>query len=398
MVKSWSFSKFDSIMPQNSVILEPLVHRDKHCIAFKPGMSSKVYSVMRSLPGILYTKTHKRWYVVNDTPEVFNTLFQAFNREKIFVDYSAVKKKDFAAESQKVAVINSSPSIQQEALQLMVRKLTLRGYSSSTVKTYIEQFKLFLRFYPNYLPQDLDEPEITNYLLYLIDKKKISKSTQNQAINAIKFYYEKVLGQDRKVYYLERPLKEKKLPLVLNQEEIISIFGAVNNIKHSAMLMLIYSAGLRRSELINLRIGDLDMERQVVFIRGGKGRKDRQSLLAKNLQPLIERYIKEYRPRTWLFEGERGTQYSESSLQKVFKQAVEKAGITKKAHLHSLRHSFATHLLESGASTRFIQVLLGHESPKTTEIYTQVTTFSLSKIQSPLDQLPLKGSKKELPG
>lgn len=384
-------------MNQNSVILEALVHHNKHCIAFKPGMSSKVYSVMRSLPGILYTKTYNRWYVVNDTPDVFNTLFQVFNKAKIFVDYSAVKRKEPATELQKLVITNPAQSVQQEAFQLMAKKLTLRGYSPTTAKTYTEQFKLFLRFYPTYSPQDLDEPEITNYLLYLIDKKKISKSTQNQAINAIKFYYEKVLGQERKVYYLERPLREKKLPLVLNQDEIISIFGAVNNIKHSIMLMLIYSAGLRRSELINLRVGDLDMDRQVVFVRGGKGRKDRQSLLAKSLQPLIERYMKEYKPRTWLFEGERGEQYSESSLHKVFKNAVEKAGITKKAHLHSLRHSFATHLLESGASTRFIQVLLGHESPKTTEIYTQVTTFSLSKIQSPLDQLPLDGPKKELP-
>jgi site-specific recombinase XerD len=199
------------------------------------------------------------------------------------------------------------------------------------------------------------------------------------------------------VYHLERPLKERKLPLVLNQDEIISIFGALNNIKHSAMLMLIYSAGLRRSELINLRIGDLDMSRQIVFIRGGKGRKDRQSLLAKNLNPLVKKYLFEYKPRFWLFEGEKGEQYSESSLQKVFKHAVLKAGVKKNAHLHSLRHSFATHLLESGASTRFIQVLLGHESTKTTEIYTQVTQFSLSKIQSPLDQLEMATKKpKEL--
>lgn len=381
-----------------TVVLEPLFHREKKCIAFKPGAESRSYSIIRSLPGVLYTKTHGRWYMVNDNPSVFNTIFEAFNKEKIFVDYSALKKSSEVTPT--LPVVTPPKEAMNEghatALKLIAQKLSLRGYSSNTAKTYIEQFKLFLRFYSKYHPEELDEPEITNYLLYLIQKKKISKSTQNQAINAIKFYYEKVLKQDRKVYHLERPLKERKLPLVLNQDEIISIFGALNNIKHSAMLMLIYSAGLRRSELINLRIGDLDMERQIVFIRGGKGRKDRQSLLAKNLNPLLEKYVSEYKPRYWLFEGEKGEQYSESSLQKVFKQAALKAGIKKKAHLHSLRHSFATHLLEAGASTRFIQVLLGHESSKTTEIYTQVTHFSLSKIQSPLDQLELTKKLKEL--
>lgn len=381
-------------MNADKVILEPLEHRGANCIAFKPGLTGRVYDVMRKLPGVLFTKTHNRWYVVNDKPAVFDKLFNFFNKEKIFVDYSAIKK---AGAMVIPAAEPLETTLQKEALLVMERKLSLRGYAANTAKTYLEQFKLFMRFYPTYAPQDLAEAEISNYLLYLIDKKKISKSTQNQAINAIKFYYEKVLGHEKKVYYLERPLKEKRLPLVLNQDEVISIFGAVTNLKHSLMLMLIYSAGLRRSELINLRVGDLDVERQVVFIRGGKGRKDRQSLLAKNLEPLVARYLADYKPRRWLFEGERGEQYSVSSLQQIFKRALEKSGVKKEAHLHTLRHSFATHLLESGASTRYIQVLLGHESSKTTEIYTQVTSFSLSKIQSPLDRLMLDRDQKSLP-
>ncbi len=273
-------------MNADKVILEPLEHRGANCIAFKPGLTGRVYDVMRKLPGVLFTKTHNRWYVVNDKPAVFDKLFNFFNKEKIFVDYSAIKK---AGAMVIPAAEPLETTLQKEALLVMERKLSLRGYAANTAKTYLEQFKLFMRFYPTYAPQDLAEAEISNYLLYLIDKKKISKSTQNQAINAIKFYYEKVLGHEKKVYYLERPLKEKRLPLVLNQDEVISIFGAVTNLKHSLMLMLIYSAGLRRSELINLRVGDLDVERQVVFIRGGKGRKDRQSLLAKNLEPLVAR-------------------------------------------------------------------------------------------------------------
>lgn len=380
------------------VILEPLFHRAKDCIAFKPGMNGKSYSIIRSLPGVLYTKTHGRWYMINDKPSVFDIIFQAFNKERIFIDYSALKKKETAIEPLRVSTVwkEAWTEAHTTAMNLMAQKLSLKGYSVNTTKTYLEQFKLFLRFYSQYNPNDLEEPEITNYLLYLVEKKRISKSTQNQAINAIKFYYEKVLKQERKVYEIERPLKEKKLPVVLSQDEIVLIFGALVNLKHSLMLMLIYSAGLRRSELLNLRIGDLDTARQVVFIRGAKGKKDRQSLLAKNLVPLIEKYLSEYKPRLWLFEGEKGDQYSASSLQKVFEKAVQHAGIRKQVHLHTLRHSFATHLLESGASTRFIQVLLGHESSKTTEIYTQVTQFSLSKIKSPLDSLEMLKEHKKL--
>jgi site-specific recombinase XerD len=380
----------------DKIVLEPLTHRDRLCIAFRPGIGSRCYQIVKSLPNILYTKTHKRWYVVNDSPEVFRTIYDAFRKEKIFVDYSALRQPQSGPATAIQPIVPDVKMQREQSLALMAEKLSLRGYSANTAKTYLEQFKLYLRFYPDYKPEDLEEREITNYLLYLIEKKKISRSTQNQAINAIKFFYEKVLGQERKVYHLERPLKEKKLPLVLSQDEIISIFAAVNNIKHSAMLMLIYSAGLRRSELINLRVGDVDMDRHIVFIRGAKGRKDRQSLLARNLIPLLENYLQEYKPKYWMFEGERGKAYSESSLQKVFKQAIQKAGITKDAHLHTLRHSFATHLLESGASTRFIQVLLGHESSKTTEIYTRVTTFSLEKLRSPLDQLEVLDHKGKL--
>lgn len=381
----------------NKVILEPLFHRDSECIAFKPGMGDKCYSIVRSLPGVLYTKTHSRWYLVNDTKSVFNTIFEAFNKEKIFIDYSALRNKEKTQPDLPVTITSEVwTEAHTLAMNQVAQKLLLKGYSANTSKTYLEQLKLFLRFYARYNPTELEEPEIINYLLYLVEKKKISKSTQNQAINAIKFYYEKVLKQERKVYEIERPLKERKLPMVLSQDEIVLLFGALTNLKHSVMLMLIYSAGLRRSELLNLRVGDLDIVRQVVFIRGGKGRKDRQSLLAKNLGPLIEKYVAAYKPRVWLFEGEKGDQYTASSLQKVFEKAVQLAGIRKEAHLHTLRHSFATHLLESGASTRFIQVLLGHESSRTTEIYTQVTQFSLSKIQSPLDSLEILKDRKNL--
>jgi integrase/recombinase XerD len=272
-------------------------------------------------------------------------------------------------------------------LRMMEQKLILKGYSPTTLKTYTQQFSEFLFFYNDIHPTDITELDVHNYLLYLVEKKKLSRSTQNQAINSIKYFYEKVMKQPRKVYYIERPLKEHKLPQILSQLEVMAIFEAPKNLKHKVMLMLIYASGLRRSELLNLRIGDIDLNRCVVFIRGGKGRKDRQSIMAQSLRPLLEKYMAEFNPKFWLFEGQTGEQYSATSLQQVLKQAVRKANIKKQVRLHMLRHSFATHLLEGGTSTRYIQELLGHESSKTTEIYTHVTRFGFENLTSPLDQI-----------
>ena len=215
----------------------------------------------------------------------------------------------------------------------------------------------------------------------------MSRSTQNQAINAIKFFYEIVLRQERKVYYLERPLKERRLPEVLSQEEIANLFLVTGNLKHKAMLMMIYSAGLRRGELLRLRIGDVDFNRRVVFVKSSKGRKDRQSILARSIEPLLRQYLEDFKPKYWMFEGVGGGKYGERSIARVLERAAEKANIRKAMTLHTLRHSFATHLLEAGTSTRYIQELLGHESSKTTEIYTHVSSQALGKIQSPLDHL-----------
>jgi site-specific recombinase XerD len=200
-----------------------------------------------------------------------------------------------------------------------------------------------------------------------------------------------VLRQERKVYYLERPLKERRLPNVLSQEEIAALFSVTENLKHKAMLMLIYSAGLRRGELLRMRVSDVDFLRGVVLIKGSKGRKDRQSLLAKSLVPPLKEYLETYKPAYRMFEGAEGGMYGERSIARVLENARQKANIKKDVTLHTLRHSFATHLLEAGTSTRYIQELLGHESPLTTEIYTHVSKRALHKIQSPLDQLSQPG-------
>jgi len=368
---------------QLSVKIEYLYHREKHCLGIYFPIHRELLAIVRQIPGATFSKTHTCWYV-EKRPTLLTEIFSAF-KGMAWVDITSLKKQEsFPAKAP------AKPELPEEHVQILrmtEQKLKLRGYSENTQRTYLQMFKDFLRFYAQHNPVDLTEVEIRNYLIYLVEKKKISRSAQNQSINAIKFFYEKVLGQDRKVYHLERPMKEKRLPEVLSQEEIMRIFETLNNIKHRFMLMLIYSSGLRRSELLNLRIGDVDVNRNIVFIRGGKGRKDRQSVMAQSLNPLLTEYLAKYNPKFWLFEGPGNSRYSESSLRQILFRAAKAAGIKKQVRLHMLRHSFATHLLESGTSTRYIQVLLGHESPKTTEIYAHVSRFALDKIQSPLDQL-----------
>jgi integrase/recombinase XerD len=379
-----------------SVKIENLQHRGKNCLAVHFPFNQQLNTLIKSIPGATFSKTHTCWYIEN-RKELLSEILKAFEG-KARVDITAVQKKPVKEKPVQTALSKPVPDLTDEQVQIhrmVEQKLKLRGYSENTRRTYLQGFKDFLRFYSEYDLVELTETEIRNYLIYLIEKKKISRSAQNQSINAIKFFYEKVLGQDRKVYHLERPMKEKRLPEVLSQEEILKIFEALENIKHRAMLMLIYSAGLRRSELLHLRIGDIDMNRNVVFIRGGKGRKDRQSVLGQSLNPLLTEYLGKYHPNFWLFEGPGGSRYSESSLRQILHRAVKKAGVRKHVRLHMLRHSFATHLLESGTSTRYIQVLLGHESPKTTELYAHVSRFALDKIQSPLDQLVTKRELRE---
>lgn len=267
-------------------------------------------------------------------------------------------------------------------------KLTELRYSSNTIKLYTGLFEEFINYYPTFDIKAIDETMIIKFLRYLVTERKISTTYQNQSINAIKFYYEKVLGGQRKFYFIDRPKKEKTLPPVFSTEEVRTILKATENLKHKAILMTIYSAGLRISEAINLKIKDIDSERMQIRIEQAKGKRDRYTLLAEKTLELLRQYFKVYRPQTWLFEGLKlGEQYSTRSIQNIFHASLQKAGITKDVTVHTLRHSFATHLLENGTDLRYIQSLLGHSSSKTTELYTHITTKGFDQIKSPVDQL-----------
>ena len=266
--------------------------------------------------------------------------------------------------------------------------LLSKRYSPSTIKTYSEALKSFLIFYRDKPIAEITNEDVIIYNNEYILKNNLSASYQNQIVNAIKLFFQTIRETKMMVDKIHRPKRSKLLPNVLSKEEIKLILNAHNNLKHKMMLSLIYSCGLRRSELLNLKPIDIDSKRNIVLLKNAKGKKDRITPLSPIILEMLREYYTGYKPKTWLFEGQNaGDQYSEQSLQSVLKQALQKAGIKKPVTLHWLRHSYATHLLESGTDLRYIQELLGHSSSKTTEIYTHVSTKSLQQIKSPFDDL-----------
>lgn len=276
----------------------------------------------------------------------------------------------------------------QLGLKQFERQLKSARYSENTIKSYTEALRVFLKFNNDKLISEITERDVVNFNNDYIIKNKLSISWQNQAINAIKHYLR--MQDDRKLSpdLISRPRREKTLPNILSKEEVKSILEALYNNKHRMMLTLIYACGLRRSELLKLKMGDIDKDRGVMIIRQAKGKKDRIVPISEKLLDMLREYYKQYRPVNWLFEGQmKGEPYDERSLASAFKKALKASGVGKPASLHWLRHSYATHLMESGTDLRFIQELLGHKSSKTTEIYTHVSTRSIQHIKSPFDDL-----------
>ncbi len=269
-----------------------------------------------------------------------------------------------------------------------IQWLRSKRYSENTIKTYSEALRIFLKFYHNKPLQEITNEDIITYNNEYILKNKLSASYQNQVVNAIKLFFGKIENSKLNPELIHRPKKPKTLPNVLSKEEIKSILEAHGNLKHRTMLSIIYACGLRRGELLNIKPADINSKRGVLIIKQAKGKKDRIVPISEKVIAMLRDYYKAYKPKIWLFEGQnKGEQYSAKSLEQVLKQALQKCNIKKPVSLHWLRHSYATHLLESGTDLRYIQELLGHNSSRTTEIYTHVSTRNLQNIKSPFDDL-----------
>ena len=285
------------------------------------------------------------------------------------------------------AVISQIHPINQPALERMHELLLLKAYSPNTIRTYSVEFAQLLYILKDTDINTLTPERLRSYLLYCITNLKLSENAIHSRLNAIKFYFEQVLRREKFFCEIPRPQKKLILPKVIAKEDIAKIFAGIGNLKHLVMLKLCYGMGLRVSEIVNLKIVDIDSKRMMVHIEASKGKKDRCVTLPSSILDELRKYYLEYRPKKYLFEGQYGGQYSIRSVQKVFKNAMQKAKINKTVGVHGLRHSYATHLLESGTDMYYIQKLLGHNDMKTTEIYAKVSNRQLGNIKSPLDDL-----------
>ena len=381
------------------VSFEPIFHRNAEQLSFLCD-NDEIAAHIKSLTHARWSHSWKRWYIPlskGSCQNAYETLsrFATINLKSLH-DYLHRRKQIMMVkgiEGQQTKFNSASVSTYAVSIENLgallkfVETLQLKAYSRNTIKLYRAEMLLLARLIGNRNISDLTIDQIRSYLLWLL-KKGYSESRIHTAINAAKFYFEKVLLREKFFIEIPRPKKPFQLPSVHSTAEIQKIIEAKKNLKHKTMLMVAYGAGLRVSEIVSLRVKDIDSRRMVIHIRGAKGKKDRQVMLPKRLLSGLREYYLQYRPREFLFEGLNG-KYSVRSVQKVFQQAKFTAKNFRTGGIHSLRHSFATHLLEQGTDIRVIQELLGHNTIKTTMRYTHVSIREISNVQSPLDNLDL---------
>ena len=356
-------------------------HRNQKVVLIRFVYNFKLIEQVKKLSGSRWSQTKRCWYIPADNFHLDIFL----NKISGFADIDASNIKDRPLLNIPDGNIKKplSTKLPKGYLEILEQK----RYANSTIKSYTSYFRQFVKYFSGQSLEKVSVEQINDYLLKLIHEESMSSSKQNQYINAIKFYYEKVLGREKQYYKIERPKKEEKLPDVLSKEEIASMIKLTKNLKHKSIIVIIYSCGLRRSEAINLKLTDIDSKRMLVKIRGGKGGKDRYVQLADGTLEVLRKYFKEHKPIEWLFTGQKGGQYSVESIEKIVKKAAKKAKIQKNVYPHILRHSFATHHLEQGTDLRYIQEWLGHNSSKTTERYTHVSQTDFKRFRNPLDDI-----------
>jgi len=263
--------------------------------------------------------------------------------------------------------------------------LEVKRYSKNTQKTYIQAISQFLEYFSKTDPSKINNEDIFRYIEHKIKDNKISFSTQKGIVGAIKRFYKYVYNRNIKIDYIYPDRQELKLPKVLAIEDIKKILNSIQNLKHKTLISTIYSCGMRISEALNIKISDIDSKRMMVRIENSKGNRDREVMLSQNLLMLLREYYKVYKPKKYIFEGQKGGKYTARSAENILKKALKDSKINKNASLHTLRHSYATHLIEQGTDIRIVQELLGHKNIKTTQIYTHITDIRKLKVKNPFD-------------
>jgi site-specific recombinase XerD len=383
--------------------LKPFYHQGKECIGIYFPHSSRLNDIVKKIAGVKWSQTKKCWYIALSRQSfvILNSVLKehAVIETSELGTYLEERAKQYQAKQQvpikslsksSLQISTTISAVNGHVLPAMKQMLKLKAFSTSTIKTYLNEMSQLLHTIKDIPADELKPEHLKRYLVYCYEKLGLKENTLHSRINAMKFYYEQVLKQEKFFWEIPRPKKPLQLPKLLNENEIARLFNALTNKKHKAMLFTIYSAGLRVSELVNLKISDIDSGRMQIFIERGKGKKDRVVNLSPILLDVLRSYIKKYdpKPRIYLFESEQTfAAYPVRTVQQIFGNAKTKAGIRKEVGIHSLRHSFATHLLDKGTDIKYIKELLGHFDIKTTERYLHVSKKELVNIVSPFDDL-----------
>ena len=387
-----------------------IIHKAEERIAVGIAYSVTINAAIKNIGGIKWSKTKKMWHlpvtnqsvreVVRRTQGIayvnIDMLNEWLEKQKTGLAEQVSKTEPVINPGREIKLIEEADKASRltaentEALRLYMQMLTIKAYSINTIKTYRNEFTQFLIKLAHINANKLNAVHIKRYMEYCANEEKIAENTLHSRLNAIKFYYEKVLEQDKILWEIPRAKKPFLLPKVLNEAELKRMFASVRNLKHKAILFTAYSAGLRVSEVVKLRVSDIDSERMQIFVERAKGKKDRVVNLSILLLDILRQYMKLQKPRplTYLFANDKEDgPYSIRSAQVIFQRAKNMAGIKKDIGFHSLRHSFATHLLEKGVDVKYIKDILGHFDIRTTERYLHISKEKLINIISPLDTL-----------
>ena len=367
-----TIAQLTELIANKTIMAKLVVHDNQHRIALYFANTATLNQLVRAIQGARWSRTLKAWHITDN--EIYRS---ACNIQPINAHTNAIKNnREISAQT-------------QELLNKYTNWMEVKRYSKSTIESYTNALLVFFSYHNQKNVEQINNQDVMDFNTHYILKKNLSATYQSQFINALKLFYQTVKNHKIDIEKLIRPQQGHKLPKVISEEEVAAIINACKNLKHKTMLSLIYSAGLRRGELLSLLKTDIDSKRMIITIRNAKGMKDRNVPLSPVILNMLRKYYTEFKPVKNLFEGQFGGPYNARSLDKILKTAAHVAGIKKNITLHMLRHSYATHLLEAGTNLRYIQELLGHKSPKTTQIYTHVSNEQLGKITSPLDKLKL---------
>lgn len=389
--------------------------KDPACLAVQFPEDPFGNDLIRQIPGRRWSYSRRCWLVPNSRHSVIQ-LGKLFGRDYCRFDEGVIRLYKPAASPAELEQAANPPwpplhkrpasnhrlpfryvppiraYDQHPGIIAMTHALRLGHYSYKTLKNYKQALISLIRYAYPLSVETFSKEQYQRYLLFLVETKRYSSATLNVHINSWKFYQEKVLQRPKEVYHIDYPRQANKLPTVYSIAEVKAIFEATTSLKYRTLFKLVYATGLRLSEAAHLRLTDIDKTRRLLTVRSGKGRKDRVVMITQKLETALNDYVKHYRPATFLFEDINTASHQPEpiqnrTIQRVYSQAVRAAGIQKHGGIHTLRHSFATHLLEAGTDIRYIQQLLGHESIMTTMRYTHVTTDKISTLKSPLDDL-----------